>query len=425
MKNKLILITATIVAFLIFSPASDAGDYGKDTVWTNPIFGSIKSMDLSPDGSKVAMAIYYNDYYLQLADIATGQVFLKLEGKDDNPIVKYTPDGKYLVVKTGARDLSVHDAETLEFIQAIEGDFIPVDYCMSKKEDKMFIASWDQGVYIYDTKTWELIKQIKETEEGNPIVVWKIDPSSDGKYLAMRVSYTMNVTNQYFFRLYDLQEKTEIYKKLIYGLDDIYVSPSDSYVFTVVNGEGTDNKYTLNQYSFNDATKLKEFETNNTIIGEIDCSIDEKYLVIADIKQGSMLINSIDDGKIIYEYTDFPGANSQVRVTSDNNFIVSNGRFTKWHARWGGTDVGEEPIEDIIYPNPTNNQATIRIEVPHISHAHLEIFDNQGLLVMVFDHFLNEGVNEIPIDVSSLSNGIYLIRLSSESFSTTYKLIKE
>jgi hypothetical protein len=70
-----------------------------------------------------------------------------------------------------------------------------------------------------------------------------------------------------------------------------------------------------------------------------------------------------------------------------------------------------------IYPNPAKEMLFIRSSVSDLSRIRYEIFDLYGRKI------LQEESTSASADVSLLSNGIYLIRITTEDHSSTHKFI--
>jgi len=86
--------------------------------------------------------------------------------------------------------------------------------------------------------------------------------------------------------------------------------------------------------------------------------------------------------------------------------------------------VGEEKIEPEVnlYPNPTQQSLTISFNGV-LKHPKVEIFNLEGRLIKSIDNKTN--INKLMVDVSSLSNGVYLLRLEDKEKAITKKFIKQ
>ena len=95
--------------------------------------------------------------------------------------------------------------------------------------------------------------------------------------------------------------------------------------------------------------------------------------------------------------------------------------------KWTEVDVDEHPeVLELIFPNPTNNIVNINFNVAIPSNFSIEIDDLSGIKIAdIFQGLLENSIKSIPYDCSQLSNGIYLIKISSPNFVKTFKLVKE
>ena len=79
------------------------------------------------------------------------------------------------------------------------------------------------------------------------------------------------------------------------------------------------------------------------------------------------------------------------------------------------------------YPNPFNPVTTIQFFIPIVETRHavsVQIYDITGKLVgTLMDEELKPGHHTIQWNASGFSSGIYFVRLQSEDFSKSQKLI--
>ncbi|MCX6247121.1 MAG: right-handed parallel beta-helix repeat-containing protein [Bacteroidetes bacterium] len=88
----------------------------------------------------------------------------------------------------------------------------------------------------------------------------------------------------------------------------------------------------------------------------------------------------------------------------------------------GERTTGVNPL--LIWPNPVSGTGWIRYQLEAEGTVSLEMFDAQGTKVKVLDQgYRQPGTYTIPVAAGSLSSGIYLIRLTTPTGSTTRKLI--
>lgn len=84
-----------------------------------------------------------------------------------------------------------------------------------------------------------------------------------------------------------------------------------------------------------------------------------------------------------------------------------------------GASIGLEEVAFVsnlsLFPNPTEGVFKLRMNSKVNTSVALEIVSSTGQVVFVGEEMLNEGMNEIQVNQSELSEGLYLIKLKDES----------
>ena len=78
-----------------------------------------------------------------------------------------------------------------------------------------------------------------------------------------------------------------------------------------------------------------------------------------------------------------------------------------------------------IYPNPAQGSANLVVQLPSNSNLNLDIVNLMGQNVKSFTTRGNIGENNIPIDLSGLTAGVYLVNIKAGDAKATKKLIVE
>ncbi|MBL4752291.1 MAG: T9SS type A sorting domain-containing protein [Flavobacteriales bacterium] len=77
-----------------------------------------------------------------------------------------------------------------------------------------------------------------------------------------------------------------------------------------------------------------------------------------------------------------------------------------------------------VHPNPASELITISFNVASVSDASLNIYDVSGRIVANIDQDIKPSQeHSFDYDVSELINGVYYIRLTTEGFAATHKLV--
>jgi hypothetical protein len=76
------------------------------------------------------------------------------------------------------------------------------------------------------------------------------------------------------------------------------------------------------------------------------------------------------------------------------------------------------------FPNPVSTLATIEFETMRTSHINLDIFDLYGnKLENILSSEINPGLNQIQIDMSGFTNGVYFYQLETETHIYSKKIL--
>src|SRR5690554_3541825 len=78
--------------------------------------------------------------------------------------------------------------------------------------------------------------------------------------------------------------------------------------------------------------------------------------------------------------------------------------------------------EVVLFPNPTNEEITVDFG-NFFTNPKIEIYNLEGRLIEVIDTNTNNSM--VTIDVSTLSHGVYLLRVNDKERSITKKFIKK
>lgn len=85
----------------------------------------------------------------------------------------------------------------------------------------------------------------------------------------------------------------------------------------------------------------------------------------------------------------------------------------------------DSPVISRVFPNPTNDKATLEINVPNSSSALIEIYDNFGRVVHTSEEELFRGDNRIDLPTEMLQHGAYFAKMVVEDQILYEKFIKK
>jgi len=86
--------------------------------------------------------------------------------------------------------------------------------------------------------------------------------------------------------------------------------------------------------------------------------------------------------------------------------------------------IEDNPLQNsfVVYPNPTTDQITIENR-NNIALTNVEIVDTHGRLMGVQE--INGQVGAISMSLSSLSSGVYFVKINAEVGSVVKQIIKQ
>jgi hypothetical protein len=137
--------------------------------------------------------------------------------------------------------------------------------------------------------------------------------------------------------------------------------------------------------------------------------------------QGQLISSLADQYEWYFEGTPLNEYNQSITPTSDGDYFVitsNNGLCEDTSDVFPHSTIGiKEDSQDLVkvYPNPTNEE--LFVEIPGLEQVHLIDINGKEILS-------KSGKEKVTLDLKSLSNGIYLVRIEGVNFIITKKVIK-
>ncbi len=76
-----------------------------------------------------------------------------------------------------------------------------------------------------------------------------------------------------------------------------------------------------------------------------------------------------------------------------------------------------------LYPNPVENSLNVEFTAKESTNIEFKLLDVSGRTVMEKPYFAASGINKLTIDLSGVSNGVYLLNLNTEAGNLNYKIV--
>ncbi|MFN5346289.1 MAG: T9SS type A sorting domain-containing protein [Bacteroidota bacterium] len=151
--------------------------------------------------------------------------------------------------------------------------------------------------------------------------------------------------------------------------------------------------------------------------------------VLGGTSSETIIYNTYTTGRTcyiqVYGYASAFNANSCYRVrvsTSATNFRTADGSEENSNEIVSAEKVtGLEGLN--LFPNPANTSLTINYFTPSMENTSIEIYDMMGQLVNSMNVNANEGFNSRELDLTSMSNGVYFLKVTQNNNTLTNKFV--
>ncbi|HBS87634.1 MAG: hypothetical protein A2W91_15330 [Bacteroidetes bacterium GWF2_38_335] len=130
-------------------------------------------------------------------------------------------------------------------------------------------------------------------------------------------------------------------------------------------------------------------------------------------KPQSSLFSLSNDGFLEMPNTSYPGKHQLHVMVIDSTGEKAVKRFE--------VEILDRALDLALYPNPASEQVTISLNSLENNTAEIDIFDISGKLLLSKQNDVIPGKNEYLLDISMLSDGIYLCKIKNSNLSKTLK----
>ncbi len=437
---RMILILCCML--VLSAPASQAGEM--KFLWSEALDeGYVSDIEFMPDNDYCVIARYN---VLEIREVLTGQVILSRE--ENLTDIEFSADSTKMITRKNTI-LEIRDIETLEVVQSIEmptedGDYhlfygqmqidpirpllyLRIEYIINqpdKEESKSKIV-------IYNSETLEYVGEL--TDESH-FDLWLINlaVSYDGKYLASisegkskLLVWDLETREQIVDHYMATQTSKELgepgdLKFSRVNTDNIYITGKFRHfasdkdhqglsVYNVFENKIVDERFNIEESSFG-MSKISLFTLERYIL----CT-SSNYTKVIDFKENRVLYAVFH--KKPYYWGGIHKISQQNRIIGymPNTFSAGYYDFD--------TSIEEEIHKDVIYPNPTTSIVTIPF-ICETSEPSLSIFDSNGADVTSQAEWDYNG-EDITVDLSHISVGIYIVRAACGTTVADYKVVKE
>ena len=114
--------------------------------------------------------------------------------------------------------------------------------------------------------------------------------------------------------------------------------------------------------------------------------------------------NTNKEVELAFETTSSVLVNNSVVVVESTSILISKNAFT-------------------VYPNPSSDKATVNVSLTDDAEINISLYNTLGEQVMIISSSrMSKGFSSVSFNVTSLSSGMYFIKLNSNTYSEVQKL---
>jgi hypothetical protein len=384
--------------------------------------------------SNVDNFLIYQDYYnsFKVLDLTNGNFIRRIVvdtnlSKFDPYIQQYPPDWiGYMQFIENKTKLAVYGSNGYFYI------FDTKSWTLIRKvkasgylsnDGKLLLVPQTAAAYIYDFNTMKLIDAITLENpagylENGPSILISNDCKRGAFY--RRLDGWQQIPDAWLCEVYDLETKQRLFRDVEKSYHDVFINSDLSKIY--LNNEGAVSEY--------DITSNK-LTANWGIGGErpfrYKMSENEKYVFGSFYSH--LLVDRIN--KNVQSYIWNAGLLKVGFLDADKDYILALRNITDSSASMIKVKINIEAITpvdeksnnvEVLYPNPTNsNIHLLNIKIQNISEIKVSNEQGNDISKKCIISILPFGVD---INMQKLITGVYFIQVNTATISKTYKTIK-
>ena len=240
---------------------------------------TINQVAFSPDGKFLASTS--DDHTIQIWEIKSGKVLLKIDASDSNQAIAFSPDGK-IIASTGGAGVKLWEAKTGKEIESSEEnslDFYGATSVVFSPDGTLIAATNDEEVVVWEVATKEESYRLEKAK--SPIAFNK-----SGTLLA-------TASGDDLIKIWDVSSGSKI--RTIEGAGKVLALAFNPKGKTIVSiGTNSDDKNEIKTWSVAKGEQVEEFSPEIEPHGGFAFTPDGSGIIVADEANYTIAIKLLD-----------------------------------------------------------------------------------------------------------------------------------
>ncbi len=426
MRLKLLFL---ILICAVFSQHALQAQTSPDSKWVAKTHLST-ALAFAPDDSYIVTG--GDNKELRFYNVGTGEVIDTIGIPGSPSQIKFTHDGKRMLVVIPEKLVLVFDAVTHELIKTIDmpGVNTIVGNISISFDDQYLTFGSTDSISIIDLTYYKTVKTIGyEKKEGQSSIYMGAQFTNDNLYVIVQGTRSFsnpNLDPENIFDVYDMQlNKTE----------PPFTFPSKSFRFSESGNYGVYYKLVNNVNDEKTGFYIWKYPGGNIerfirtkYYASGDFSYGDRYFAFSEFINKEILIYDIQNNKLIKTLsTDEPrwllgGIN--FANTSNLLLAVADLYLFLFKDDWLGIDENEYITNIQVFPQPSNSNFRIIFESSVDTRATVQITDlNGNKLLTLYDGNISTGKNEFTLDTGRFSSGSYFVVITENGRTISQQVI--
>jgi hypothetical protein len=407
-----------------------AAQTSPDLKWVVPTV-EISALTFAPDDSYFVTGCRNNE--LHFYNVETGEIIDTIGLPGTPSQIKFTHDGKRMIVAIPLRLALVFDAVTHELIKTIDlpglntvAETISISY-----DDKYLTYGPSDSICIISLNDYKPLKTIGyEKKDGQSKIYITGTFTNDNQYVIVQGFRSFQPPKNGTERIFDVfdMKLNKVEHPFVFPSNYFKLSESGNYgvYHQIVNNDINNEKTGFYIWQYPGGSIVRFIKAQHGTDAMV-FSNDSKYFIFTIYDERKINIYNINNGDLVKVLQTEPSYPFRILAYSElKNYITANSaiKLFLFNNIWSNVTDREYLINFQVVPQPSNENFTIILESIIDSRVSISITDLNGFeLLTLYEGMVNIGRNAFNWDTHGFASGTYFINIQENGRNYTQKVI--